>query len=58
MVETGLLRNKPYGHTAVGKCLNCEQPLGAQHSVAQLTDAGKRSGSLESPIGYPRTPRL
>ena len=45
-VETGLLRKKPCGHAAVARCLNCEQPLCAQHAVAQLTQAGNKSGKF------------
>ncbi len=45
-VETGLLRKKPCGHAAVTHCANCEQPLCSQHAVAQLTDAGKKSGKF------------
>ncbi len=45
-VEVGLLRKKPCGHAAVAECSNCQQPLCAQHAVAQLTEAGKRSGKF------------
>ena len=45
-IETGLLRKKPCGHAAVAKCLNCEQPLCLQHAVAQLTDAGHKTGKF------------
>ena len=49
IVETGLLRKKPCGHASVTKCANCEVPLCAQHAVAQLTAAGKRSGAFLCP---------
>jgi len=45
-VETGLLRKKPCGNAAVTRCSNCEQPLCAQHAVAQLTEAGVKSGKF------------
>jgi hypothetical protein len=45
-IETGLLRKKPCGHAAVAKCLNCDQPLCVEHAVAQLTDAGQRTGKF------------
>jgi len=45
-VETGLLRKKPCGHAAVTQCVNCERPLCAQHAVAQMTAAGKKSGKF------------
>ena len=45
-VETGLLKKKPCGHPAVTHCLNCEQPLCAQHAVPELTDTGKKSGKF------------
>ena len=34
-VETGLLKKKPCGQTAVTHCATCEQPLCKQHVVAQ-----------------------
>jgi hypothetical protein len=45
-IETGLLRKKPCGHVAVANCLNCDQPLCVEHTVAQLSDAGKRTGKF------------
>jgi hypothetical protein len=45
-VETGLLRKKPCGHPAVAHCANCEQPLCAQHAVAQHTETGGKSGKF------------
>ena len=45
-VETGLLRKKPCGHAAVAQCVNCERPLCAQHAVAQMTAAGRKSGKF------------
>jgi hypothetical protein len=48
-VESGLLRKKPCGQAAVVKCVSCEQPLCTQHAVAQLTEAGKRSGKFMCP---------
>jgi len=41
-VETGLLKKKPCGETAVTHCANCEQPLCAKHAVPQMT-AGKKT---------------
>lgn len=43
-IETGLLRKKPCGHSAVTHCATCEQPLCLQHAVAQLSDAHKKTG--------------
>jgi hypothetical protein len=43
-IETGLLRKKPCGHPAVTHCKTCEQPLCAQHAVAQLSAAHKKTG--------------
>jgi hypothetical protein len=45
-VETGLLRKKPCGNAAVTRCANCEQALCAQHAIAQLTEAGTKSGKF------------
>ncbi len=45
-IETGFLRKKPCGHVAVARCLNCDQPLCVEHSVAQLTDAGQKTGKF------------
>lgn len=45
-IETGLLRKHPCGHTAVAGCMNCDQPLCVEHSVAQLTEGGKRTGKF------------
>ena len=45
-IETGLLRKKPCGHAAIAKCLNCNQPLCLQHAVAQLTEAGQKTGKF------------
>ena len=45
-VETGLLRKKPCGHTAVTHCANCEQPLCSQHAIAQHTESGQKSGKF------------
>lgn len=44
--ETGLLRKKPCGQASVTRCLNCEQPLCGKHAVAQVTDAGRKSGKF------------
>jgi hypothetical protein len=44
-IETGLLRKKPCGHAAITKCANCETPLCAQHAVAQLSAAQKKTGA-------------
>jgi len=46
IVETGLLRKKPCGHAAITKCANCETPLCAQHAVAQLSAAQKKTGAF------------
>jgi hypothetical protein len=45
-IETGLLRKKPCGHAAVTKCANCETPLCAQHAVAQMSAAQKKTGAF------------
>jgi hypothetical protein len=45
-VETGLLRKKPCGHASITKCANCETPLCAQHAVAQLSAAQKKTGAF------------
>jgi hypothetical protein len=45
-IETGLLRKKPCGHAAVAKCSNCDQPLCIEHAIAQLTDAGQKTGKF------------
>ena len=45
-METGLLKKKPCGHPAVTQCLNCERPLCSQHSVANVNDAGKKTGKF------------
>jgi hypothetical protein len=45
-VETGLLRKKPCGHAAITKCANCETPLCAQHAVAQMSAAQKKTGAF------------
>jgi len=41
-VETGLLKKKPCGQPAVGKCANCEQPLCAKHRVPRMS-GGKQT---------------
>jgi hypothetical protein len=46
IVETGLLRKKPCGHAAITKCANCEAPLCAQHAIAQMSAAGKKTGAF------------
>ena len=43
-IETGLLRKHPCGHHAVARCLNCDQPLCVEHAVAQLSEAGHKTG--------------
>jgi RNase P subunit RPR2 len=45
-VETGLLRKKPCGNAAVATCANCERPLCSHHALAQLSDAGKKTGAF------------
>jgi hypothetical protein len=45
-IETGLLRKKPCGNAAVASCVNCEQQLCVEHAVAQLSEAGKRTGKF------------
>ena len=42
-VESGLLKKKPCGQPAVGKCANCEQPVCAKHRVPRMS-AGKKIG--------------
>lgn len=45
-IETGLFRKKPCGHVSVARCENCEQPLCAHHAIAQLSEAGSRTGKF------------
>jgi len=45
-IEVGLLRKKPCGKAGVAHCLNCDQPLCVEHSVAQLSDMGQRTGKF------------
>jgi hypothetical protein len=45
-IQTGLLRKKPCGHAAVARCLNCDQPLCVEHAVAQLSEAGHKTGKF------------
>ncbi len=45
-IETGLFRKKPCGHVATTKCLNCDVPLCVDHAVAQLSEAGHRTGKF------------
>ena len=45
-VETGLLKKKPCGQPGVTQCLNCEQALCSKHAVAQLSDAGRKTGKF------------
>jgi len=45
-IEVGLLRKKPCGHPAVAMCLNCDQSLCVEHSVAQLSDTGHKTGKF------------
>jgi hypothetical protein len=40
-VETGLLKKKPCGATAVTHCKNCEQPLCSKHATPQMSDGKK-----------------
>jgi hypothetical protein len=44
--ETGLLKKKPCGSTAVTKCANCEMPLCGKHAVAQTGGAGRKTGTF------------
>ncbi len=48
-VETGLLRKHLCGHAAVARCLNCDQPLCVEHAVAQLSEAGHKTGKHMCP---------
>jgi|CXWL01.1.fsa_nt_gi hypothetical protein len=43
-IEVGLLRKHPCGKAGVAHCLNCDQPLCVEHSVAQLSESGARTG--------------
>ncbi|MGH8688872.1 MAG: hypothetical protein ACREVQ_14315 [Burkholderiales bacterium] len=45
-VESGLLRKKVCGKPAVTHCLNCETGLCADHAVAEMSEAGKRTGKF------------
>src|SRR5580765_4770478 len=45
-IETGLFSKKPCGHAAVAVCLNCEQHLCVEHAVAQLSEAGQKTGKF------------
>jgi hypothetical protein len=45
-VETGLLKKKPCGQPGVTHCVNCEQALCSKHAVAQLNDAGHKTGKF------------
>jgi hypothetical protein len=45
-IETGLFSKKPCGHAAVATCLNCEQHLCVEHAVAQLSEAGQKTGKF------------
>jgi hypothetical protein len=44
--EVGFLKKKPCGHASVTHCLNCERALCAEHAVAELSAAGKRTGKF------------
>lgn len=46
VVETGFLKKKPCGRPSVTHCLNCEIPLCAEHAVAEMSAAGKRTGKF------------
>jgi hypothetical protein len=46
IVETGLLKKKACGRPAVTHCLNCEGALCAEHAIAEVSDAGKRTGKF------------
>ena len=45
-VETGLLKKTPCGQAGVTHCVNCEQALCSKHAVAQLNDAGHKTGKF------------
>jgi hypothetical protein len=45
-IEVGLFSKKPCGHAAVAMCLNCDQPLCIEHAVAQLSEAGHKTGKF------------
>ncbi len=57
-IETGLFRKKPYGNVSVAHCLNCEQPLCAQDAVAEVSEAGSRTGHFmcTAPAGQQQKP--
>lgn len=40
-IETGLLKKKPCGQSAVTKCANCEQPLCAKHATSMMSGGKK-----------------
>lgn len=46
VVETGLFKKKVCARPAVTHCLNCEVALCAEHALAEVTEAGKRSGKF------------
>jgi hypothetical protein len=45
-IEVGLLRKKPCGNAGVAHCLNCEQALCTEHAIAQLSEAGHKTGKF------------
>jgi hypothetical protein len=45
-VETGLLKKTPCGQPGVTHCMNCEQALCSKHAVAQLNEAGHKTGKF------------
>lgn len=46
IVESGFLKKKACGRPAVTRCLNCEGALCAEHAIAEVSAAGKRSGKF------------
>ena len=46
IVESGFLKKKTCGKAAVTRCLNCEGALCAEHAIAEVSAAGKRTGKF------------
>jgi hypothetical protein len=46
IVESGFLKKKACGKAAVTRCLNCEGALCAEHAIAEMSAAGKRTGKF------------
>ena len=45
-IETGLLSKKPCGKASVAMCVTCDQHLCIDHAIAQLSEAGRRTGKF------------